>query len=94
LSINKFNIVELSNRDPMRFAVTLRNDTSETKNIFSMTHDFYRNKGINKRLKDVILAAFKFLIAREPQKMILLKFDLTEIGVYFSEFKSELSTYL
>ena len=48
MSINKFNIVELSNREPMRFAVKLRNDTSETKHFVSMTHDFYRNKGIKK----------------------------------------------
>ena len=32
----------------MRFAVKLRNDTSETKHFVSMTHDFYRNKGIKK----------------------------------------------
>ena len=77
----------------MRFAVKLRNDTSETKHFVSMTHDFYRNKGI-KKAKGRHFGSLQISFAREPQKMILLKFDLTEIGVYFSKFKSELSTYL
>ena len=38
------------------------------------------------------MAAFKFLLSREPQEMFLRKFDVAEIGVYFSGFESELST--
>lgn len=43
---------------------------------------------------EVIEAAFRFLLDREPKESILRRFDLTEIGRYFPEFEAELAGYL
>ena len=41
-----------------------------------------------------IAAAFQFLLDREPQQSILLRFDITVISRYFPEFERDLPRYL
>lgn len=44
--------------------------------------------------EDLLDAAFRFLLDREPKESILRRFDITVISRYFPEFESEIGRYL
>jgi hypothetical protein len=44
--------------------------------------------------EDLLDAAFRFLLDREPKESILGRFDITVISRYFPEFESEIEKYL
>lgn len=43
---------------------------------------------------DIVRAAFRFLLDREPSEAILRRFDISVISRYFPEFERELPRYL
>lgn len=43
---------------------------------------------------DMVTAAFRFLLDREPPEAILRRFDVSVISRYFPEFERELPRYL
>lgn len=44
--------------------------------------------------EEVIRAAFRFLLDREPKESILARFDVSVISRYFPDFRERLASYL
>lgn len=81
--------------DPLEFAVTVRDDTGETRHVVTMAPATYqRLTGGRHTPARCIEAAFQFLLDREPKESILGRFDLTVIARYFPEFEQKLPAYL
>lgn len=80
--------------DPAIFQVVLRAGNGETLHFVTMS------SAVNARIsgghtpEDVIAAAFRFLLDREPKESILPRFDISVISRYFPEFERELPRYL
>ena len=88
-------VVQLGSSHPMQFEVAVSTGGTTTEHIVTLSawpcdclpegeHD----------PADVIEAAFRFLLDREPKEAILRSFDLTVIARYFPEFEQELPGYL
>ena len=57
--------------------------------------DYYRELcGMTVTHEYVLIAAFKFLLEREPNTAILAEFDLRDINRYFPEFDQEIKATL
>lgn len=56
-------------------------------------HDLERLGG-GRPGEDLVAAAFRFLLDREPKEAILRRFDLSVISRYFPDFEQELPGYL
>jgi hypothetical protein len=81
--------------DPLQFAVTVRDDTGETRHIVTMASATYqRLAGGRHTPARCIEAAFQFLLDREPKESILRQFDVAAIAHYFPEFEHKLPDYL
>lgn len=83
--------------DPLRFKVEVEDDRSSDGTIHHVT----MSEAAFKRLttgyntpENVVAAAFRFLLDREPKETILAKFDVMDIARYFPEFERELPDYL
>ena len=84
-----------ADRDPLEFAVVVREGGGESRHHVTMSRDTCRRLTAGAH-EDVacIEAAFRFLLDREPKESILGRFDVTVISRYFPEFERELPGYL
>jgi hypothetical protein len=85
----------LSENEPLRFDVVVREDATATR------HEVTFSPADRARLTDgrltpeqVIEAAFRFLLDREPKEAILSRFDVNVISRYFPDFERALPGYL
>ena len=84
-----------SGGDPLTFTVTIREGKSETRHAVTMAQaDFGRLSAGKHKATEVIDAAFRFLLDREPKEAILARFDVAVISRYFPNFASTLPRYL
>lgn len=86
-----------SNGDPMTFEVIIREGRGETRHQVTLERETAHRLagGTNDHTPDQIVeAAFRFLLDREPKESILGRFDLTVISRYFPEFEARLPEYL
>jgi hypothetical protein len=84
-----------SGGDPLTFTVTIREGKSETRHAVAMSQaDFARLSAGKHNPTELIDAAFRFLLDREPKETILARFDVTVISRYFPDFASTLPRYL
>ena len=78
-----------------QYAVTLEEGNDVRTYSVSMSEDYYQHLGIeNNTPEEVVDAAFRFLLDREPKDAILTEFDLTDIKSYFPDFEEVLPSYL
>jgi len=85
------DIREDSAGDPLAFTVTIREGKGETRHHVTMAKaDFSRLSGGRHAPAEVIDAAVRFLLDREPKESILARFDVSVIARYFPEFQREL----
>jgi hypothetical protein len=85
----------LSDDDPLRFAVTVREGESASRHEVTLSAaDCARLTGGRHGPDQCVEAAFRFLIDREPKEAILSRFDVSVISRYFPEFERELRGYL
>ena len=88
-------VEQLSDDDPKRFRVTLRDDVGEARFEVTMRQaDMARYVGQNCPPARCVEAAFAFLLDREPRQSILKSFDLSVIPTYFPEFAEKLPDYV
>lgn len=81
--------------DPLAFEVVVREDGGETRHQVTMGRDTYERLGGGKNSPEqVVDAAFRFLLDREPKEAILGQFEVTIISRYFPAFERELPRYL
>ena len=94
--------VEIKRRDEgalLGFDVVVREGKGETKHHVTMARAMYERLArvatdFRPTPEQVIDAAFRFLLEREPKESILAHFDVSVISRYFPEFEHELPRYL
>lgn len=80
--------------EPMTFRVIVRDDEGATRHEVTLAQKTHRDLVPDRKPEDLIEAAFRFLLDREPKESILARFDVTVIPTYFPEFHRELPAYL
>ncbi len=84
-----------SDGDPLVFTVVVSAGKGETRHRVTMARKIFDQLSGGKRAPmEVIEAAFRFLLDREPKESILSRFDVSVISRYFPDFMSELPGYL
>ena len=77
------HVVQSQAVDPLAFEVTVEEGRGRSRHQVTMAEATYRK-----------LAAFEFLLDREPKESILGAFDVSVIARYFPEFEAELGKCL
>jgi hypothetical protein len=72
----------------------VREGKGETKHRVTMRPELFDRLARGHTPEEVIDAAFRFLLEREPKESILARFDVSVISRYFPEFERELPRYL
>lgn len=81
--------------DPIAFEVVVREGNGETRHQVTMDRQTCERLAAGSHTPEqVIEAAFRFLLDREPKEAILGRFDVTVISRYFPAFEQELPRYL
>jgi hypothetical protein len=81
--------------DPLKFAVTVRDETGETQHVVTMAPATYQQlTGGRHTPVRCVEAAFRFLLDREPKEQVLGRFDMSVISHYFPRFEAEFPPYL
>jgi hypothetical protein len=81
--------------DPLKFAVTVRDEKGETLHVVTMAPATYQHLTGGKHTPaKCVEAAFRFLLDREPKESILSRFDIMVIAHYFPDFEQKLPAYL
>ena len=88
------SVTRRSGDGPLAFDVVVRDGKGESCHVVTMAQGTLDRLASGKKAEDVIEAAFKFLLDREPKESILKRFDITVITRYFPEFEKELPQYL
>lgn len=71
-----------------RFIVSVRNETSASQHIVTLSGSDYERLGRSYRTPEKFIeACFAFLLEREPSDQILASFDVSQIKTYFPEFE-------
>ena len=87
-------MIEVRRTGSGAFAVTIREDGSETRHQVTLSETDCARLGGEYTPEVCVEAAFRFLLDREPKEAIFRRFDLTVISRYFQEFERELPRYL
>jgi hypothetical protein len=88
------SIRQTAKGDPLEFEVAVREETGETRHIVTVTQATFERLGAKKQTPEQLVeAAFRFLLDREPKEQILGRFDLTVISRYFPDFERALPRY-
>lgn len=80
--------------DPLVFDVILREATGETRHRVTLSGKDHARLAEGAAPEALVVAAFRFLLDREPKESILARFDLPVISNYFPEFDDRLRDYL
>jgi hypothetical protein len=80
--------------DPMRFEVAVTDRGTTTHHEVTMSASDYERLAQGRAPDQLVEAAFRFLLEREPKESILARFDVKVIGSYFPEFEQKLPEYL
>ena len=88
-------VKRLSEGDPLKFEVIVREGKGETRHHVTMAQATCDRLTAGKHAPEACLeAAFRFLLDREPKESIVGHFDVTIISRYFPEFEKELPRYM
>lgn len=70
--------------------VVIGTDPARTQHTVTVSHATLADLGPGTDVEGLVRASFDFLLERETRSSILRRFDLTEIGSYFSEYPDEI----
>jgi len=91
-------MIEITTRsegDPMAFDVAVSGGDGRTEHRVTMDRPtFERLGGGAAEPSELIDAAFRFLLDREPKEAIMAQFDVRVIARYFPEFEAALPDYI
>ena len=90
----QIGVIPLFDDDPLRFEVTIRDATGVSRHHISLSRDDLARLGGGVDGDILVVAAFRFLLDREPRETILSHFDIKTISVYFPDFETRLGGYL
>lgn len=80
--------------DPLLLDVSVRDGKSETRHRVTLPQSEAQRLARGRPVEELVQAAFRFLLDREPKEAILKRFDFAVIGGYFPEFEARLPEYL
>lgn len=80
--------------DPLVLDVSVRDGKGETRHRVTLAQSEAQRLGQGRTAEELVEAAFRFLLDREPKEAILKRFDFTVIAGYFPEFEARLPAYL
>lgn len=90
----QIGIVPLFDDDPLHFEVTIRDAAGSSRHRISISRGDVARLGDGADAESLVLAAFRFLLDREPKEAILARFDINVISTYFPDFETRLAGYL
>lgn len=91
----RIEVEKTGDGEPQQFAVTVRDGSGESRHAVTIAAaDRDRLTAGEYTAEQVLDAAFRFLLDREPKEAILARFDVSVIGRYFPEFERDLPRYL
>jgi hypothetical protein len=82
--------VHATGQDDERFSfdVSVTEAGTTSRHVVTLSRDDYEEQGDRwSSPDDYVRRCFEFLLEREPKESILARFDITDIGTYFPEFK-------
>jgi hypothetical protein len=86
--------IEVVKKDAGTYEVTVKGSTITTHTV-TLTQEYYQKlTGGNVSAETLIEKSFEFLLEREPNTMILARFDLPVIGKYFPEYETDIGKRL
>ena len=94
MSAAQIDVARLMDDEPMSFDVTVRDANSRTRHRVTLSQPDFARLGNGAPAEDVVEAAFRFLLDREPKESSLARFDVSVIARYFPEFEAALPAYL
>lgn len=89
-----FEIRSTGTGDPLEFEVLVREGAGETRHRVTLARADQARLAAGHTPEQLIEAAFRFLLDREPKESILGRFDIRVIPRYFPEFERKLPEYL
>lgn len=88
-------VTQTDTSDPLAFDVLVSERGSASRHAVTLSRaDPERLGWAEASADDLVQAAFRFLLDREPKEAILAHFELPVISSYFPEFEAELPSYL
>lgn len=88
-------MIQIERLDDLHFRVTVNGPTQTTHHQVAVRHEYHEALvGTEVTAHDLVAAAFRFMMSREPNTSILAGFDLAEIERYFPEFPTEIKNFL
>lgn len=78
----------------LAFAVTVTDAQGASTHVVTTSRDEVARLAGGRPAADLMTAAFRFLLDREPRQSILRRFELSVIGHYFPDFEQALPAYL
>ncbi|MFQ5793259.1 MAG: hypothetical protein ACE5JI_22535 [Acidobacteriota bacterium] len=79
--------IEVVEKGPERYVVTVRASSTTTHTVTLERDDYQKLTGGKISPETLVERSFEFLLEREPNSMILSRFDLPVIGRYFPEYE-------
>ena len=80
--------------DILKFQVTIEEASERTTHVIRIKDSFLDLLPKDHSDEEIVIAAVRFLLDREPKETILSNFDISMIPNYFPNFLSEISSYL
>jgi hypothetical protein len=87
-------VARISDGEPLAFDVTVRDGKGETRHWVTLSLTDRARLGAQATEEELVEAAFRFLLDREPKESILSRFDVSAISRYFPEFEEKFADYL
>ena len=79
--------------DPLVLDVLVRDGMGETRHRVTLPCGEARRLTGGRNVEELVAAAFRFLLDREPKEAILARFEFSVIAGYFPEFETRLPDY-
>ncbi|MBU0597626.1 hypothetical protein KKF61_01365 [Patescibacteria group bacterium] len=82
---------KLQNDSGWEYTVRVKDDNGQTEHLVTVPLTTTQKlTGTDTDPDELVIKSFEFLLAREKKESILQKFDINEIGTYFSEWEKEM----
>jgi hypothetical protein len=93
-TIMEISVAPKSGGDLREFEVTIRDGRGASRHVVTIAQEAHDRLAPQHSAEEIVTAAFKFLLDREPKESILARFDVSVISRYFPEFEREFARYL
>ncbi len=86
-------VMRVGDGEPFAFNVCVKDAEGERRHRVTLSQTDFERLGRGAAAEELLEAAFRFLLDREPKEAILERFDVSVISRYFPEFDERLRDY-